>query len=241
MVASVFYGWAVCDDVRPAEWFRPALVPHLARTPLRVDAVVPAAYPAHARIVHPAYDASGERRMLLRDIGQPHLVHWEGDPRFALYAGDWPFIRGGPWDYLTPDIGGLHPVDIGILSEILMPHTRTPDIIHALMWPGWGWNADELPDLQHLVRASRTWEHYLLLRGELPAVESLVRACGRAPSYWWPDDRTWVVGADLDTFSTYVAASAEAVEQIVRDRRIEAYPATPDDSCFPVPFVPYST
>jgi hypothetical protein len=240
-MASDFYGWSVCDDVQPAEWFRPALAPFPSRTPLRVDEVVPAAYPAHGRIVHPAYDASGDQRVLLRDIDQPHLAHWEGDPRFALYAGDWPFIRGGPWNFLTPTVGSLDPVDISVVAEILGFHTSTPDVVWALMWNGWGVFTSELPEPQHLVRASRTWEHYLLLRGELSAVESMVRACEQAPSFWWPDDRAWVVGADLDTWSTYVAASAEAIEQVVADQRIEAYPATPDDSCFPVPFVPYAT
>ena len=237
-VAQLFYGWTACDDVAPGGWMRQALVPIEARTPLRVDAVVPAAYPAHARIVHPAYDACGEQRVLLRDIDQPHLRSWGVDPRFALYAGDWPFERNGPSEYLTPTIGSLDPVDVGVLSEILGAHTGTPDLVWALMWPGWGWNADQLPDPQHLVRASRTWEQYLLLRGELSAVEALVRSCGQAPSFWWPDDRAWVVGADLDTYSTYVAGGAGAVAQIVAEQRLEGYAATPADPCFPLPFVP---
>jgi hypothetical protein len=48
------------------------------------------------------------------------------------------------------------------------------------------------------------------------------------PSLWWPDDRAWVVGTEIDFDSTLVATSVEGAEQLLTDERLEAFVVPPD-------------
>lgn len=48
------------------------------------------------------------------------------------------------------------------------------------------------------------------------------------PSLWWPSDRAWCVGTDIDLMTTYVGASAAAIDDLIADHQIEAL-RVPDD------------
>ena len=224
-----FWGWEVRDDTAPARWYADALAPPFDRRPFRVDAVVPAAYPAHVRLAHPARDAS-DVRVLLREIDGPDELRWEGDQRFTHQLG-WTYANGRGWTHCTPNIGSLDPVDLGCLVESLGEHTSRSDEIWALMWPGWGGPTQSLWEHRHVIRIGR--EQYTLLRGGLDQLEHLVRSCGQSPAYWWPEDRAWVVGTDIDAFATYIACTAAVADRLQSDRRIDAGPASPDDSIYP--------
>jgi len=63
---------------------------------------------------------------------------------------------------------------------------------------------------------------YHLLRGPLADIGGFYGAGRNAPSIWWPEDRAWCVGSDVDLMTTYVGGSAEAIEAIVGDPDLEA-------------------
>jgi hypothetical protein len=52
-----------------------------------------------------------------------------------------------------------------------------------------------------------------------PFVETLNR---RGPQWWWPEDRAWFVGTEIDYPWTYLAGSTELVEAVVADETFEA-------------------
>ena len=45
---------------------------------------------------------------------------------------------------------------------------------------------------------------------------------------WWPDDRAWCVGTDIDLMTTYVGASRLAIASLLGDGSIEALAVSVD-------------
>jgi hypothetical protein len=68
-----------------------------------------------------------------------------------------------------------------------------------------------------------------LLRGPVAAIEDLYEPyagpsslCLRnPPSMWWPGDRRWCVGTDIDLMTTYVGGSTAAIDALLAEERLE--------------------
>jgi hypothetical protein len=77
-----------------------------------------------------------------------------------------------------------------------------------------------------------------LLLGPLAAIEDFYARYGgpsslclrEPPSLWWPGDRTWCVGTDIDLMTTYVGASNEAVKALLADDQLEVLPVPDNQS-----------
>jgi hypothetical protein len=52
----------------------------------------------------------------------------------------------------------------------------------------------------------------------------------RSPSWWWPDDRAWVVHSEVDHDSTLVAGSSALLRALLDDAEIECLEVTPTTS-----------
>lgn len=69
-----------------------------------------------------------------------------------------------------------------------------------------------------------------LLFGPLEAIEDFYerkagsRFTRTTPSAWWPEDRAWFVGGDVDLNTTYVGGSSAAIKAVLTDERLEALP-----------------
>ena len=64
--------------------------------------------------------------------------------------------------------------------------------------------------------------------GSIDAIPGLeIGGWSRTPNWWWPDDRAWIVVSELDAPSTYVGGSAELVQAIFDEPRLEAVPSDP--------------
>jgi hypothetical protein len=235
MIASPFAGWSVEDNLSPAGWFADAL-----RAPdpdaFRVWSVVPDRYSAYARLVHPAYywSEGTNQPVHLRDIDHPEQQGWEGDARFTWQTG-WSIKQ--QWTIGTPMIGTLDAADLTALIEVLSSFTTTPDDVWALIWPGWGydWSGQLHHGAQQMpIRGNA----FALLHGSLSALAELRAQADHAPSYWWPQDRAWAVGTDLDDFCSYIAGSDDCVTAVLTDTRLECYPAAPDALVYPKPYLP---
>jgi len=144
---------------------------------------------------------------------------------------------GRPWRRL-PDPGCLDAPHFSRLLEHLAADTSTPSAIWILVWNGYG---DHLPVTGSLARhatmriapSERGDRAYLLFRGAIAELEALPRPRGCplawAPSFWWPEDRRWFVSTDIDSYSTYVGASADTVAGLLADDLLEVLPADPED------------
>jgi hypothetical protein len=65
---------------------------------------------------------------------------------------------------------------------------------------------------------------YHLLRGPLAEIDRFDAPGVEAPSIWWPEDRAWCVGGDVDLMTTYLGGSAAAIDAVLGDAELEALP-----------------
>jgi len=76
---------------------------------------------------------------------------------------------------------------------------------------------------------------YLVFAGPLAAVPTLGHHTGGAffpqsPNLWWPADRSWFLGTEIDFDSTLIAGSQTLVDAVLAAGGIEAWPVGPEDS-----------
>jgi hypothetical protein len=58
-------------------------------------------------------------------------------------------------------------------------------------------------------------------------LEPIGRA-GHSPNLWWPDDRAWCVGSEIDLMTTYVGGTHDCIEAVLAEPALEALPASVD-------------
>jgi hypothetical protein len=91
-----------------------------------------------------------------------------------------------------------------------------------------GWNCGWGPKLDAAPYIDIRFNLFLLLHGSLAALPPLNAETIAGPSYWWPSDRSWVVGTDLDDFCTYIAGSHACITALLAETRAECYRTSAD-------------
>ncbi|WP_340374003.1 hypothetical protein U5640_01680 [Streptomyces sp. SS7] len=113
------------------------------------------------------------------------------------------------------------------LVPVLARHTRTPRRCWFGLWEGYGRR-----DFAGVPTFPTPGRDEVLLRGALSEMLSPVSVdeFAELPDLWWPEDRAWCVGGDVDLVSTYVGGSPELIAGLLADPRLEALPASPGDT-----------
>ncbi|WP_371573392.1 hypothetical protein [Streptomyces sp. NBC_01314] len=217
------------SDLAPARWLE-------QRPPGNdgfgtVAGVCAPGFEAYARILHPA-----------RLGADP--VRW--DRVAALYGHSvsavtrWPDLIGAQDPFLyrnddtpaVPDVWDEHPhegptpADVArTLISVLSRHTRTPEQCWYGLWEGYGHHDwDGIPVFRTPERDE------ILLAGPLDQADSPARnndeVSAEIPDLWWPQDRAWCVGGDVDLVSTYVGGSAACVADLLATPSLEACSVT---------------
>ncbi|MFF7445614.1 MULTISPECIES: hypothetical protein [unclassified Streptomyces] len=192
-------------------------------------------FDAYARILHPARLAEApvrwERVAEVYGRSVTAETRWHeviGAPDPFLYRNDDPPAVPGVWDE-HPDEGPT-PADVArLLIPVLARHTRTPGHCWFGLWEGYGrYDWDGLPVFRTPGRDE------ILLAGPLDHADSPARDTTEAalelPDLWWPEDRAWCVGGDVDLVSTYVGGTAACVADLLATPGLEAHPVAPTDS-----------
>jgi hypothetical protein len=123
-----------------------------------VDSVVPAGYPAYARLLHPVDDSDGPpvrwADVATRTGRTVHpLVQWH-----RLVGSDDPFsARGAEVDDGPPGRGALPLADLDALLGVLSAHTVTSEDCWFGVWEGYGWVA-KMPGSCAVSFSSGTFE-----------------------------------------------------------------------------------
>jgi hypothetical protein len=214
-----------------------------------VACVVPDRFPAYARVFHPAYRLAQSSAEAGSEAGPE--VRWgevaEANGRVAHAAMEWASITGAYrylWGYGQPGIWEEAPAmgtmpwrQLTALVDTLSLYTLTPERCWFAIWEGFG----DLPYLGSLrpVRLKLPHRDMILLSGPLAALPEV--SCSeawyriapahrsvyyRSPSLWWPEDHSWCVGTDVDRNSSFIGASAECVEALSDDHRLEIMPVS---------------
>ena len=218
--------YATAPDVAPAGWVTAGLRGFAAS----VVSVVPAGFPAYARIFHPAQRRDGVdwKPVSWREVASANgrvahrTMQWCSLVGCCSLSGDDCRPQPGVWD-VEPATGDL-PRDLAIvLAEVLAEQTTTSQRCWFAVWDGFGDLA--VPDDEDARSFAVPQRRMLLLAGAIGAVgaSSLSVAPGwQSPNLWWPDDQAWCVGTEIDLMSTYVGGSRGCVRAIVEHRQLEA-------------------
>ena len=219
------------DDVSPADW----ITASVRNFEYDVGSLLPVTFEAYARVLHPASRAAGD--------GNTVGVAWSevaaANGRVAHAAMEWVAITGdwkyeqhatqpGVWDQ-APSTGSLPPRIAASLARVLARFTATPAQCWFGVWDGYG-DTPFAPGTVPLIPMPQ--RKMALLRGPLHAAGTAFSRMGwpDSASLWWPHDRTWCVATDIDLMSTYIAGSAQCIEAVLADERLDAYAVTVDQA-----------
>ncbi|MER7763466.1 hypothetical protein [Streptomyces sp. NPDC097619] len=190
-------------------------------------------YPAYARILHPA--SLDERPVRWDAVGAAYGRAVDGTTRWHELVGvawhqrcdqrhDEDPTAPAVWD--EPPGEGPTPLDLArTLLPVLARHTRTADRVWYGLWHGYGrWGWDGIPCFPTPNREE------VLLSGPLadaisPATE--LDEFAELPDRWWPEDRAWVLGGDVDLMSTYVAGPEPLIADLLTHPALEAHRVAP--------------
>jgi hypothetical protein len=232
--------WVPVLDREPIAWLAASGMTAWGR---KLRSWLPAVFEGYVRILHPAREMEAGVERFVR---WSEIAAWSGK-RLTRASSISDLVRrvdGRRWDDKGPDElpwrwlpanGYLEAPHFFRLVEHLAADTS--GAIWALVWYGYG----GLPVRESLVRGAamhivpseRGDRAYLLFRGAIAEVETLLRPKGypleEVPSFWWPEDRRWFVSTDIDNYSTYVGASSDTVARLLADDLLEVLPADPED------------
>ncbi|MFH8369944.1 hypothetical protein [Streptomyces sp. NPDC018031] len=223
---SVYGRLRVQRHLTPARW----LVRRLSRDGRfgTVAAVCAPGFEAYARILHPARlgtePVRWDRVAPLHGRTVSAATRWHeliGLTDRLMYRNDDTPAVPGVWDE-HPDEGPTPPDVARALVPVLSRHTGTADRCWFGLWEGYGhYDWDGVPVFATPGRDE------ILLAGALEDADSPARDTGgvppELPDLWWPQDRAWCVGGDVDLVSTYVGGSAACVAELLATPGLEAY------------------
>jgi hypothetical protein len=139
-----------------------------------------------------------------------------------VYNGEQP----GLWDS-PPEHGSPPPEVAARLVEVLVKFTGTPDGC----WFGVSdiWASPLYTNPQAPPKFGTDYRRYFLFKGPLrSALISPDRDGDRLADLWWPEDRAWFVGSDVDLLSTYVGSSEACIHALLKDETLEVLPVSVD-------------
>jgi hypothetical protein len=232
-ISSSFPGVEVCDRVDAADWVVAAREPWTRGRLTFVSSLVPADYPAHGRVLHAAWLASSSEHVRWAAIAAQtggkldaatrfnELVGWERDAQH----------QSPPEPWGQPDPGSLNPDECAAVAEVLVEHTTTPEACWFCVWEGYGTGWPVLNQLGETApRVKLEHRDCLLFRGPVRAATAFRSGPWfQSPTLWWPEDRAWCVASELDIFSTYLGASAEALRALIAHPDLEVLECAADE------------
>ncbi|MEV5147367.1 hypothetical protein AB0L14_23920 [Streptomyces sp. NPDC052727] len=185
---------------------------------------------AYARILHPAH--LDERPVRWSAVAAAHGTRVTPVTRWREVIGaDQDYVNRsdhgllGVWDE-HPGEGPTPPDVARTLLPVLARHTGTPDRCWFGLWSGYGrW------DWGRFRTFATPGRDEILLSGRLADAVSPVALdeFAELPDLWWPQDRAWIVGGDVDLVSTYVGGSPELIAALLAAADLEVQPVSPGD------------
>ncbi|MGW3497376.1 hypothetical protein [Streptomyces sp. NPDC001020] len=196
-----------------------------------VTGVAAPGFAAYARVLHPA--SLGEQPVRWSAVATAYgrevapgtnwheLIGMDRDYQNASEYG-----LPGVWDE-HPAEGPTPPAVAQALIPVLARHTRTPEHCWFGLWNGYGrWEFDRFPSFETPGR-----EEVLLAGTLIDAVSPVsLEEFAELPDLWWPQDRAWCLGGDVDLVSTYVGGSPALIAELLAAPELEVHPVAPEDA-----------
>ena len=227
-------GLTFLTDVTAGRWVEEGFSTNFAS----VGALVPGGFEGYARLLHPALDES------VQPVKWATVTEWAGRVHHPLMsfegisspvAGHGAGIR--PWRE-DPNHGSMEEETATELAAFLSRFTGTPEQCYFGVWEGYGQYSGGSAMLtaegrgrrlgipREIRRARRLrgiGRNYLLYTGELQDITAFyANFLSEPPNIWWPTDLAWFVATDIDLDSTYIGASHECIDALLRHPALEA-------------------
>ncbi|MGI6562044.1 MAG: hypothetical protein ACOX3Q_05705 [Clostridia bacterium] len=189
-----------------------------------VASIIPKGFLAYARILHPAYEKGSNREISWSEMAKYSSKQAHAEMQWHQITA----AKSESTDIIPPIIGSLPEKQTKILADILRKHTETPSEIYFALWEGLGLDFSKTPwkNAEKLELSNR---HYYVIQSTLDAVTELCTfEYFQSPGLWWPKDRAWCTATDIDLMCTYVGGKKSCIEMILKDKRLEAFPANPN-------------
>ena len=187
-------------------------------------ALVPRAYEAFARVFHPLYVGGG------REVRWSEAAAMQGRAMHATVALHEVLLREG--EYATDAallsgqaLGTLPAAELRALWNALRSHTAS-DLLYLGFWEGFGVEQASGPR-PYLEVADRRYVLAALPMDALDEAHRLNRGFG--PNLVWPADRAWFCHTDIDGLSSYIGATAAAIQAVLDHAVLEAMALTAGD------------
>ncbi|MGW0118734.1 hypothetical protein [Streptomyces sp. NPDC003327] len=190
-----------------------------------VAGVAAPGFAAYARVLHPA--ELDERPVRWDAVAAAYGRKVEALTDWYEVIGAQRYYYQNASEYGLPGVWDEHPAEgptpCGV-AEALLPvlarHTTTPERCWYGLWDGYGrreW--DGVPTFPTPGRDE------VLLSGPLSDAVSpyLFEEFDELPDLWWPQDRAWCVGGDVDLVSTYVCGSDALVAELLATPGLEVH------------------
>jgi hypothetical protein len=235
-------------DAHAADW----IVRGVRDFDCTVGSIVPPVFEAYARVFHPPGRRSGESDAEVRwaDVAAANGRVMHPAAEWGSLTGSWRAReQPGVWD-MEPELGDIPERIAKHLARLLQRYTSTAERcwfaptamreeLGVMLVFTEGTSADEQVRVRdaseaRLAERQRRLEtaprftlpnrEFRLFAGALEALVDLYDELDVSPNLWWPDDRSWCVGTDIDLMTTYVGGSASAVDALLADKQIEVLP-----------------
>ncbi len=215
-------------DLGPARWLTERAPGHGDFA--TVAGVAAPGFAAYARVLHPA--SLDERPVRWATVAAAYGREVAPDTKWHEVIGAEPFYQNAS-EYGLPQVWDEHPEEgptppdlARTLIPILGRHTGTSEQCWFGLWEGYGRR-----DFSRVRRFETPGRREVLLSGTLADVLSPAAcdAFDELPDLWWPQDRAWCVGGDVDLVSTYVGGSHALIAELLAAPELEAHPVGPGD------------
>jgi len=234
---------APSPHVEQADWLREVT----AGLNGRVESVVPRGYPAHARLLHRADTGRGEP-VTWADVATATSRTLHPLVQFTSLAQGWSGARP-QWGSLDHDqlttLSRILPDHTATPAQCWLmvwegwgnlPSSWAQHAPKAIR-PGRGYflfprDVRDVVDFSVEVAAVEGDSPSFAFLSPIsmdstpapePAMRKVPRPHLQSPSVWWPQDRAWCVGTEVDFDSTLVAGSDRLIEQITADPDLETF------------------
>lgn len=209
-------------DLSPAHWLTQRAPGHGGFG--TVAGVAAPGFAAYARVLHPA--SLDERPVPWSTVASAHGrgvapgTHWHeliGMDRDYHNLSE--YGLPGVWDE-HPAEGPTPPAVALALIPVLARHTRTAEHCWYGLWNGYGrFDFDRTPSFETPGR-----DEVLLVGTLAEAVSPMtLDEFAELPDLWWPQDRAWCLGGDVDLVSTYVGGSDALIAELLAVPELEAH------------------
>ena len=150
------------------------------------------------------------------------MVSWDDDAS----AGGWIAERLGPFG---PRVDGTVPR--GYAAYACVPHPDgygCEEEVAAAQAEAWDQLATTLVERPAAPMLLLPHREYHLWTGTLADVAAF-RHHDQSPNLWWPEDRSWFVGSEIDAAATYLGGSEALVDAVCAEAPLGAYRVAPSD------------